>query len=254
MYHHRRLALVASALAVAALATTTAATSRPPRVADVAAVSSPLVTAGAGQVEVFPAPPATVAPVTGPTTRHRVRAGEILFAIAARYCGAGSRYRNLAAANRLASPDRIYVGQYLRVDRAACTAPIPRAARASRSTAARTAATATGRAAAVIAFARAQLGEPYRWAAAGPGAWDCSGLVMMAYRQVGIRLPHQSGQMLGYGRAVSRANLRPGDLVWPHAGHVQIYVGGGKIIEAATYGVPVRVRAMYGFWTARRLL
>jgi cell wall-associated NlpC family hydrolase len=119
------------------------------------------------------------------------------------------------------------------------------------------------RVARVLAYARAQLGEWYRWGAAGPDRWDCSGLAMRAYGSVGIRLPHWSGgrvgvvsraSMLGYGTRVSRANLRPGDLVWPIRGHVQIYLGNGMVIESPHSGARVRIVRMWGFWTARRLI
>lgn len=111
-----------------------------------------------------------------------------------------------------------------------------------------------GRAAAVLAFALAQVGDRYVWGAAGPNSWDCSGLAMKAYAKVGIRLPHTTYGMLERGRPVARSQLRPGDLVFPHRGHVQIYLGAGKVVEAATSGVPVRVTRLWGFLTARRLL
>lgn len=110
------------------------------------------------------------------------------------------------------------------------------------------------RAAVVVAFALAQVGKPYVWAAAGPGAYDCSGLVMAAYRQVGISLPHQTGGIVGRGRRVGRGELQPGDVVFPESGHVGIYIGGGRMVHAPEPGERVKVSSVYAFWTARRLL
>lgn len=104
-----------------------------------------------------------------------------------------------------------------------------------------------------IRFAVAQVGKPYKWAAAGPNAYDCSGLVMAAYKTQGISLPHFTGLLINYGHEVAKANLQPGDLVFPDPGHVQIYVGNGKIVEAPEAGKNVRVVNMWGFWRARRI-
>lgn len=106
----------------------------------------------------------------------------------------------------------------------------------------------------MVGFALSQVGKPYRWAAAGPGAYDCSGLVLAAYARVGVRLPHQSGAMLRYGRPVSQSQLRRGDLVWPQSGHVGIALGGGRMVHAANPTKGVIVGPIYSFWTARRIL
>jgi cell wall-associated NlpC family hydrolase len=111
-----------------------------------------------------------------------------------------------------------------------------------------------GRAAVVIGFALAQVGKPYVWAAAGPRGYDCSGLVLAAYARVGIRLPHQTGGIIGYGRHVSRGELQPGDIVFPQAGHVAVYLGNNMIVHAPHRGDHVRVSTLYGFYSAVRLL
>jgi peptidoglycan DL-endopeptidase CwlO len=95
-----------------------------------------------------------------------------------------------------------------------------------------------------------RAGSPYVWGAAGPNAFDCSGLVVWAYAQIGISLPHYTGWLWNSGVHVSRSQLQPGDLVFffPNIGHVGIYVGNGLMIDAPTYGVPVHVEPIY--WSA----
>jgi cell wall-associated NlpC family hydrolase len=106
--------------------------------------------------------------------------------------------------------------------------------------------------------ALAQVGDPYVWAAAGPDAFDCSGLTQFAYRAAGISLPHSSRAQSTMGTPVSKAALQPGDLVFffSPVSHVGMYVGGGKMVHAATAGQPVKVvsvDSMPGFAGARRL-
>jgi cell wall-associated NlpC family hydrolase len=109
-------------------------------------------------------------------------------------------------------------------------------------------------AARAIAFARAQLGEPYLWAAAGPDAWDCSGLTMGAWQAGGVSLPHYSAAQYDATTPISAAQLRPGDLVfWGSSGspssihHVALYLGDGMIIHAPRTGRPVSIDSMY-YW------
>ncbi len=86
-------------------------------------------------------------------------------------------------------------------------------------------------------------GDPYVWGAAGPGAFDCSGLVVWAFAQIGITLPHFTGDLWNSGVHVSRSNLEPGDLVFFYAdiSHVGIYIGNGLMIDAPDFGLTVRV-------------
>jgi cell wall-associated NlpC family hydrolase len=101
-------------------------------------------------------------------------------------------------------------------------------------------------AARAIAYARAQLGKPYQWGAAGPGAFDCSGLVMEAYAWAGVQIARTSQEQWATEPHVSRPE--PGDLVfypgadgtWAAPGHVALVVGGGQMIEAYGTGYPVR--------------
>ncbi|WP_310373798.1 C40 family peptidase [Catenuloplanes atrovinosus] len=112
----------------------------------------------------------------------------------------------------------------------------------------------TGDAGRVVEYALDQVGKPYRRNAAGPGSYDCSGLVSVAYRKAGVKLPHSSHGIARKGKKVRRADLRPGDVVLPQSGHVGIYLGDGKMVHAATPRKGVVVSKMYGFSTARRLL
>ena len=111
-----------------------------------------------------------------------------------------------------------------------------------------------GGAAAAVAFARAQLGEPYVWAAAGPDAWDCSGLTMGAWAAGGKSLPHYSVAQYEESTPISSSQLQPGDLVfWGSSSspssiyHVALYVGDGMIIHAPRPGRGVEEVSMY-YW------
>jgi peptidoglycan DL-endopeptidase CwlO len=87
-------------------------------------------------------------------------------------------------------------------------------------------------------------GDPYVWGAAGPSAFDCSGLVVWAYAQEGISLPHYTGSLWNSGIHIARADLEPGDLVFFFAdiSHVGIYVGDGLMIDAPDFGQVVEVQ------------
>jgi len=95
----------------------------------------------------------------------------------------------------------------------------------------------------VVTYARSRLGLPYVWAAAGPRAFDCSGLTMWAYRQIGISIPHSSRAQINCGQRVSRANIQPGDLVFfgSPIHHVGMYIGGGMMIHAPHSGDVVKI-------------
>jgi NlpC/P60 family len=109
--------------------------------------------------------------------------------------------------------------------------------------------------AAVLAFARAQIGKPYVFGASGPDSYDCSGLTQAAYNAAGVHLTHSTYTQILEGIAdVPESGLAPGDLVFPDAGHVQIYSGNGNIIEAPHTGAFVREVPMWGFWKARRIV
>ncbi|MGJ6980106.1 C40 family peptidase [Aestuariimicrobium soli] len=105
--------------------------------------------------------------------------------------------------------------------------------------------TTTTRAQKAVTFAYAQIGKPYSYGATGPSAYDCSGLTGASWRAAGITVPRTSYSQLSYGTAVSKANLKPGDIVGFYSGgHVGIYVGSGYVIHASRPGTPVQKVAM----------
>jgi cell wall-associated NlpC family hydrolase len=94
-----------------------------------------------------------------------------------------------------------------------------------------------------VQAALTRLGTPYVWGAAGPGAFDCSGLIMWAYQQAGIFLPHSSYALAAGGQPVSLDQMQPGDVItyYSDASHVGMYVGDGMMVHASTFGIPVAV-------------
>jgi peptidoglycan DL-endopeptidase CwlO len=94
-----------------------------------------------------------------------------------------------------------------------------------------------------LRWAMTQLGKPYLWGAAGPNAYDCSGLVMWAYAHVGISLAHFTGDQWTEGAHVSRSQLQPGDIVFffSDISHEGMYIGGNLMIDAPTAGQVVRI-------------
>lgn len=125
-----------------------------------------------------------------------------------------------------------------RAARAAIAPPVPRDSGGNPSTAPRSG---------VVGIAMSKLGSPYQWAADGPNSFDCSGFTMWVYRQVGVGLPHSSRAQYNVGQRVSRANLKPGDLVFfgrSRIHHVGIYVGGNQYIHAPSTGDVVKVSSL----------
>jgi peptidoglycan DL-endopeptidase CwlO len=98
-----------------------------------------------------------------------------------------------------------------------------------------------------LTAALSRRGDPYVWGAAGPGEFDCSGLVVWAFAQEGISLPHFTGDLWNSGVHISRADLEPGDLVFffSDISHVGIYLGDGLMVDAPDFGEVVRVESVY---------
>jgi cell wall-associated NlpC family hydrolase len=97
-----------------------------------------------------------------------------------------------------------------------------------------------------LRFALGKIGDPYVWAAAGPDAFDCSGLVMWAYAQVGISLEHFTGDQWGEGEHIPQSEIAPGDLLFFfNLGHVGMFVSwtdGGLMVDAPTAGQDVQIQ------------
>jgi cell wall-associated NlpC family hydrolase len=103
----------------------------------------------------------------------------------------------------------------------------------------------------VVGVAMQFLGTPYVWGGASPGGFDCSGLVMYVYSQLGVSLPHNAAAQYGYGTPVSVDQLQPGDLVFfDGLGHVGIYIGGGQFIHAPHTGDVVKISSLSDPWYA----
>jgi cell wall-associated NlpC family hydrolase len=100
-----------------------------------------------------------------------------------------------------------------------------------------------------VAIAERYLGVPYRWGGADPSGFDCSGLMMYVYRQLGVGLLHYSGAQFNEGARVPPDELRPGDLVFFEPGplgpgHVGMYVGNGSFIQAPHTGDVVKISSL----------
>ncbi len=106
----------------------------------------------------------------------------------------------------------------------------------------------SGKAVQALRAALTKLGDPYVWGADGPSSFDCSGLTMWAYKQVGINLPHFTGSQWNAGTHVSQGELQPGDLVFFYSDkhHMGMYIGGGKMVHAPHTGDVVRIASMGG--------
>ena len=171
-------------------------------------------------------------------------------------------------AGRLASERRLYASvksqlQSLISQQQAAQATAARAAKAAASAQAAapkgsfgvgqpvTTSVPPGRYSGVVGIAMQYLGVPYVWGGASPSGFDCSGLVMYVFAQVGISLPHYTVAQYNYPDSVSvpRNELQPGDLVFfAGLGHVGIYVGGGNFIHAPHTGSSVRIDSLNSGW------
>ena len=186
----------------------------------------------AGSTTPVPAPSVSAptvpaaSPASAPSTTYVVKPGDALAGIAWRH---GVKLGPLLKANTLTSTSVIVPGQTLKIPPATMPIPAPRAAAPSTTTpvpapvavqnvanVTTPAATPGGSLATVLTFLRAQVGVPYAFFRAGPDAYDCSGLVVAAFRQVGVNLPHQSRALAQRGTAVDwrTTPIAAGDLVF----------------------------------------
>jgi len=197
----------------------------------------------------------TVSTASGSTTTYVVQRGDALAGIAWKH---GVRLRSLLAENGLSSTSLILPGQQLRIPPGTVPAP----AATTDTTARRTPAATTGAQAApeasdslgtVLSYLTAQIGAPYKFFSAGPEAFDCSGLVVAAFRQVGVSLPHQSRALAKMGTSIDwrSETIQPGDLVFTSAfddperiTHVGVALDARRWIHAVGYGRTVSIGSM----------
>ncbi len=195
------------------------------------------------------APTPAAAPAQG-ALQYVVRSGDYLTGIAP---ALGVKVADLLSANGLTLTSVIYPGMRLNVP---AGGKLP-AAGAPATTPATTPAasspvvtSANSQVNTVLAFAQAQLGEPYKFNMAGPDSWDCSGLTLAAYAEIGISLPHYSGAQVAYGAAVdwTTAPIAAGDLIFLESSvgsgvinHVGIAISATQWIQAPRSGDVVRI-------------
>lgn len=126
-------------------------------------------------------------------------------------------------------------------------------------------ASSANRGEALLRVAESRIGTPYRFGGAGPDAFDCSGLVAYAHRELGLTVPRTAAEQFAAATPVPRHELRPGDLVFfrlsgREVSHVGIYAGGDRFVHAPQSGGRVRVASLEeeyfrrGFAGAGRLL
>lgn len=114
---------------------------------------------------------------------------------------------------------------------------------------------AAGNAQAILNEAYAQLGKPYAWGATGSDKFDCSGFTQYVFENAaGVDISRTTYSQINEGQSVSQDQLQPGDLVFTHAGHVGIYVGGGQMIHAPQTGDVIKVGPVYSFYAGRRIV
>ena len=129
---------------------------------------------------------------------------------------------------------------------------VANAAVASRPNRGNTTVSATGNS--IVDYAYQFLGTPYVWAGTSPSGFDCSGFTQYVFRNAaGVSLPRTTYEQINVGTPVAYSDLQPGDLVFPHTGHVGIYVGNGQMIHAPSTGDVIKVSSIYKFYTARRV-
>ena len=108
----------------------------------------------------------------------------------------------------------------------------------------------------MVAIAQRYLGVPYVWGGASPRGFDCSGLAMYCYAQIGIGMSHGATDQQRQSRPVSISALQPGDLVFfgsaSYSHHVGIYAGGGQMIHAPHTGAVVSYGSISGAWIGGR--
>jgi peptidoglycan DL-endopeptidase CwlO len=113
---------------------------------------------------------------------------------------------------------------------------------------------ASGRAKTAIAFALAQIGDPYVYGGTGPNKWDCSGLVMKAWAAAGVSIPRVVGPQMSAAKRIPMSELAPGDLVaYGNMQHIGMYLGNGRVVHAPRPGKSVEITGLSGFSVGGRV-
>lgn len=108
---------------------------------------------------------------------------------------------------------------------------------------------------AILDEANKHLGKPYLYGGTGPNSFDCSGFTQYVYKKaLNIDIGRATYNQINSGIEVSYNDLQPGDLVFPHSGHVGIYIGDGKMIHSPQTGDVIKVSSITQFWRARRII
>ena len=191
-----------------------------------------------------PSSPSTSSSSSG-VRKYTIRSGDALYGIASR---AGVKLSVLLSMNDLTVTSKIRPGMVLVLPASADDPAVGAPGGTPTDTMPDDPKEAVDR---VVSFARDQLGKPYLFFAAGPDAYDCSGLTMAAYLTVGIKLPHQSAKQATRGTAVDISDIRAGDLIFTKSssgtaaiGHVELAVSGTSSIHAPRTGDVVRYRTI----------
>lgn len=192
-------------------------------------------------------PTAAPAATTAPAGSYVVQAGDSIYGIAAKH---GLKYGPLLKANGLTLTSVLTPGRTLTIPAGGTLTVTPSTGTGQANSATTNAASAaTARIDTLVAYAKAQLGKPWVFAAAGPDSFDCSGLTMMAYRQIGISLPHSSVLQSTKGVAVDwfTQDIQAGDLIFMASsnapgviGHVGIAIDAKRWIHSPENGDVVR--------------
>lgn len=132
---------------------------------------------------------------------------------------------------------------------------VPNVVSVDKSTGAMTFNTGNAKIDAVLHEATSHLGSPYQSGATGPTVFDCSGLTQYCYsKAAGIDITRTTYTQILQGKVVKQSELKPGDLVFPHTGHVCIYLGNNKMIHAPQTGDVVKISNVYAFYAGRRII
>jgi cell wall-associated NlpC family hydrolase len=211
-----------------------------------------VIPAGATPPRTSPTPGRSSSSTSSSGTTYVVRRGDALAGIAWRH---GVRLRTLLAENGLSTTSLILPGQRLRIPPATTAAPTTTSGAAagqapSTTPSAQATSGTTDSLRTVLSYLTAQIGAPYKFFSAGPEAFDCSGLVVAAFRQVGVDLPHQSRALAKIGSSIDwrSETIRPGDLVFTSAfddperiTHVGVALDARRWIHAVGYGRTVTI-------------